>query len=278
MLDKFFRKLPLFRGKERLARILFKRAIQSKKDIDIHGRYNCNYILPNIKENVGFEIYINGQYETDTHELLLSIIPFNGTFLDLGANIGSILIPVCKCRPDINALAIEAAPWLFGYLKRNVEINQLKMVKLFNFALFDKDDCEMDFFSPEDKFGKGSLSPVFTSNGVKVYTKKIDTFLTEMQLKQVDVIKIDVEGFEYFVFKGAEKLLGNMNAPIIIFEFVDWAEKRAMGIEPGAAQQYLIDMGFQLYIIQKGKLVKIYKPFLLGACNLIASKSELKIN
>jgi FkbM family methyltransferase len=278
MIDKFFRKLPLFKGKERLARFFFKNRIQYERNITVKGKYRCQYILPNIGENVGFEIYINGQYESNIQDLLVKLIPKNGVFLDLGANIGSILIPVCKRRPDIKAVAIEAAPWLFSYLERNVEINKLANSKLLSFALFDRDNCEMDFFSPEDKFGKGSLSPVFTASGVKVNTKKIDTVLAEMQLVGVDVIKIDVEGFEYFVFKGAEKLLQQIHAPIIVFEFVDWAEKRAMGLEPGTAQQYLVDNGYQLYAIKGGKVEKIEKPFVSGACNLIASKMLLKIN
>lgn len=278
MIDRFLRKLPLFKGKERLARFFLREQIKLKKDITVNGKYDCNYVLPNIKENVGFEIYINGQYETNIQNLLLKLIPSNGTFLDLGANIGSILVPVCKRRSDVNAVAIEAAPWLFSYLQKNVELNKLQNIKLFSFALFDKDNCEMDFFSPEDKFGKGSLSPVFTASGVKVKTKKIDTLLSEIQLTEVDVIKIDVEGFEYFVFKGAENLLQNIHAPIILFEFVDWAEKRAMGLKAGTAQQYLIEMGYQLYVIKNEKVVKIDTPFVSGGCNLIASKIVLNIN
>jgi FkbM family methyltransferase len=278
MADKIFRQLPLFNGKERLARLLLKKKINEIKNITIEGTNGCTYLLPNVKENVGFEIFINGEYEGRIQAILNKLIPPNGFFLDIGANIGSILIPICKRRPDIRALAIEAAPWLFSYLEKNIQRNHLKNIQLLNFALFNKDDCEMDFFSPADKFGKGSLSPVFTTTGTKVMTKRVDTILDQLEIKQVDVVKIDVEGFEYFVLNGAEQLLDHLHAPVIVFEFVDWAEKRAMGLMAGSAQKYLIEKGYHLYVIHKNEIAQVHHWFETGGYNLIASKKILAFN
>lgn len=274
-MDKIFRKLPLFKGKSRLARLLLANSIKNHRNIEVTGKYGCKYLLPNIIENVGFDIFINGQYEPELHGLLYRLIPKNGSFLDLGANIGSVVVPLCKRREDIVAVGVEAAPWVFKYLQENILRNDLKGVRLVNNALFNEDDRDLDFFSPIDKFGKGSLSPVFTESAVKVKTRRVDTLIKELQIKKVDVIKIDVEGFEYFVFKGAENLLGGNKAPVIIFEFVDWAEQKAMGLQPGAAQQLLIEMGYILYEINNCKLLKLHNFYSSGAYNLIASKSEL---
>ena len=89
-------------------------------------------------------------------------------------------------------------------------------MKAVSYALFDSDDKELNFFSFFDKFGKGSLSPVFTKQKVKVKSRRLDTLVQELDLEKVDVIKIDVEGFEYYVFKGAEKPLKSLDASIII--------------------------------------------------------------
>ena len=277
-MDKIFRSLPPFKGKERLARWLLAAAIKNKADVEVKGKYGCTYLLPNIQENVGFDIFINGGYEPDIQELIFRLLPANGCFLDLGANIGSIVVPVAKRRPDITALAVEAAPWIFTYLEKNISKNQLTNVRLINNALFNEDNRELDFFSPHDKYGKGSLSPVFTNEGVKVKTRKVDTLLKELQLTKVDLLKIDVEGFEYFVFKGAEALLSAPDAPVIIFEFVDWAEKLAMGLTPGAAQVLLVEKGYTLYEIHAAGLVKKESPFTAGSYNLVASKKEINIS
>ena len=129
----------------------------------------------------------------------------------------------------------------------------------------------MDFFAPQDKFGKGSLSPIFTKRSEKVQSRTIDSIMEELDLKSVELIKIDVEGYEYFVFKGAENLLKSKNAPIILFEFVDWAENAVEGLNTGMAQQLLLSMGFQLYRIgEKHNLIKLHSILHNGSHNLLA--------
>ena len=91
-MNTIFRNLPIFSGKERLAKFVFKREIAEKKDFWISGKFGCEYLVPNIKENVGFEIFINGIYEQDTSDFIISRLPSNGVFLDLGANIGAITL------------------------------------------------------------------------------------------------------------------------------------------------------------------------------------------
>jgi FkbM family methyltransferase len=274
-LNNFLQSLPNFRGKRRLVRLLFNKKIASAENVVVRGKFNCQYLLPNLQENVGFDILVNGIYETETVALLRRIIPEKGVYMDLGANIGAILIPLCKLRTDISVISVEAAPWIYKYLEHNVSLNQLTNVRLLNNALFDKDDVSLDFYSPHDKYGKGSLSPVFSKEGVKVMTKKVDTLVKDFLLPGVDTVKIDVEGFEYFVFKGAQELLSSPQAPDIIFEFVDWAEKQAMGLVPGAAQQLLLDFGYKLYVLDKDRPVKIDSVLREGSFNLFASKKVL---
>jgi hypothetical protein len=85
--------LPLFKGKQTLARLLFKKAIANKKNFWVRGKQDCEYLLPNLIENIGFEIFINGIYEEETSDFFADKIPLNGVFLDLGANIGAVSIP-----------------------------------------------------------------------------------------------------------------------------------------------------------------------------------------
>ena len=200
MFDKLFRTLPDFKGKRRLASMMFGNTIRSTEDLLVQGKYSCTYLLPNLLDNISLDIFVNGIYEQETIDLLNKLLPANGHYLDLGTNIGAILVPLCKQRPDIRVLGVEAAPWIFEYLKKNVALNRLDKVKVVNKALFDQDGLTIDFFSPADKFGKGSLSPVFCDNAVKVITAKVDSLLTEFNFGRVDAIKVDVEGFEYFAF------------------------------------------------------------------------------
>lgn len=274
-MENLFRNLPDFKGKRRLAKILFRERLTSPAEVLLEGKFGCSYYLPNLQENIGLDIFVNGIYEETTINHLDNMIPFNGSYLDLGANIGAIIIPLCKKRPDIHAIAVEAAPWIFEYLEKNIVLNKLNNITYLNNALFDEDNLAMDFFSPQDKYGKGSLSPVFSKLAIQVISKKVDTIIREHDFSFVNAIKADVEGFEYFVFKGAQELLKKDNAPDIIFEFVDWAEKLAPGLSPGDAQQILVESGYQLYILEKSKLVKLNNVLETGAADLFATKRQV---
>lgn len=276
MIEKLFRKLPVFKGKQRLARFLLKDSIKNRKNFWVEGKQRCNYLLPNLIENIAFEIFIDGIYEKETSDFFAKILPPNGVFLDLGANIGAITVPLIKKRPDIKVVCVEAAPWIFKYLQENLMHNNGQNAIAINRALFYSDNEEVNFYSPEDKFGKGSLSSGFTNKLVKVLTITIDSLLKDQGIEKVDVIKIDVEGYEYHAFKGAENLLNRADAPDILFEFVDWAEDNAAGVEIGAAQQILFDMGYHIYYFND-KITEMHKldaPIKKGAYMLFATKKN----
>ena len=276
-MDSLFRKLPLFKGKERLARFILRNSIAQKRNIWVKGKYNCEYFIPNTIESIGFHIFINGIYEEETSSFLAAHIPENGVFLDLGANIGSITIPLQKKRGDIKIVCVEAAPWIFTYLQKNLARNNTQNIKAINKVLFYSDNEEVNFYSSDVKFGTGSLSPVFTDKVVKVKTIKIDSLISELGIKKVDMIKIDVEGYEYHVFKGATELLSRQDAPDILFEFVDWAEDKARGINAGDSQRILKEMGYTLFYFKKSmkELEAVNGILTKGFFMLFATKRSL---
>jgi len=252
---------------------LFKSRIAVDFDILVHGNRECNYLIPNLKENIGFEIYINGIYEQETIDFILTRLSgTGGVFLDIGANIGAITIPVCKQLENLQVICVEAAPWVSKYLKHNIQLNELKNVQVLDNAISDRDGDSVMFYSPHEKFGKGSMAPVFTEEGTTVKTTTIDAIALSLNAR-VRLIKIDVEGFEYKAFCGGAEVLKNKDAPDILFEFVDWAEELA-GMNPGSAQQLLLSYGYSLFIMQNKKLRKTTKPETKGSFMFFATKEE----
>jgi FkbM family methyltransferase len=275
-LENLFRSLPDFKGKRRLGRYLFKQKIASGADMQVNGKYGCVYKLPHLNEAVAYDIFVNGIYEQETHDFLVKNIPHGSAFLDLGANIGSISIPLCRQRPDINCIGVEAAPWIYEYLQHNITTNGLQnKITCINKALSDREIGELPFYSPRGQFGKGSLSPVFTDTAVMVDTITIDNLLANRRVGNVGMIKIDIEGFEYFAFLGGSKLLQSDKAPDIVFEFVDWAEERA-NIKKGSAQELLVKWGYKIYDMEEGPGLKAMSQVLTeGSTLLFATKRPL---
>lgn len=261
MLEKIVRKLGDFKGKQRISRLLFNSTINRVADIIVEGKFGYKYKIPNIKEIIGFELFINGIFEEEYIHMIISKLPLNGVFVDLGANIGSITIPVCKKRGDITTIALEASSQMVSYLNANVNMNSVDNCSIENVAIWDKHDETISFFVPQEQYGKGMISlPNSELNIQCVKTTTLDQLCIKYNINRIDLIKVDIEGFEYFAFKGGEKLLKESNAPDILFEFIASAEKRALHLESGDAQSLLMSYGYNLYLINNKKFKQLRKP------------------
>src|SRR5207244_9457540 len=93
----------------------------------------------------------------------------------------------------------------------------------------------------------GSRAPQFNAAPITVPSVTLDSLVRNLNLPALDLIKIDVEGFELDVLKGATELLGRERPPLVVFEFCDWAEARMSPENVGAAQCFLMDRGFRIW-------------------------------
>lgn len=276
IIGKTLRLFPEFKGKHRIAKFLIKKSISKALNLEVRGKFDCHYILPNLRENIGFDIFVNGIYEKVTNIFLQKCIPIGSTFLDIGANLGSITIPLIKKRSDIRAICIEASPWIFSFLSRNIVNNNLN-VKFINSAVWNESNLTKPFFVPKDQYGKSSFSSAFTRDSELVETITIEDLMKLQNITKINFIKIDIEGYEYFAFDGSKNILLDQNAPDILFEFVDWAEELA-GVDKGAAQNFLKECGYQLYNLhESGVLTPLNTILTKGYAMLFASKGPVSI-
>jgi FkbM family methyltransferase len=254
---------PRFKGKLRLAKILIR---DKSRPRTFFTKSGLLVSTPNLLENVSLEIYVFGIYEKDTIDYMVQSIPKNGIFIDVGANIGAICLEVANKRKDVKVYAFEASPKVFKFLEINKHQNKLENLSIFNRAVHENENSEMEFYSPNDQNGKGSFSAVFTSESEKVKTKNLDIFIEENHLKP-NLVKVDVEGYELTVFKSMSKFLSKKSNCEIFFEFVDWAETAAH-YERGAAQEYLLKKGYQLYKFPVNQ--RMFDVQVVGSNNLLA--------
>jgi FkbM family methyltransferase len=208
------------------------------------------FLVPSLREPISFGLLVDGVYEPNSLEVILKNLTKDAMFLDIGANIGCFSVATAKLleKQNISVIAIEASPSIFTYLKHNIEANLLTNVKALNLAATEKDDSNINFYeAPLDHFGMGSLGAQFNNSPIQVKTKTIDSIIKNEQINKVDLLKIDVEGYESSVLAGARELLSSPNAPMVLFEFCDWAEARKPDGKVGDAQRILMDLGYKIY-------------------------------
>ena len=262
-----------FWGKQRFAR-LFLSDLLSRADVDVKDRHGFRYRVPSVKEPVAFYLLTDGVYEPDLIRFVRERLHPGDTFLDVGANIGAYTLPCARTVGEKGrVIAVEASPRVFEYLRRNVETSGQKNVTLVRRAASFADGQSLDFYeAPPEHFGMGSVGPQFHAVPVRVDSDRLDTILAREGVSSVRVMKVDVEGYEQKVFEGAPRLLSGSDAPVVLFEFVDWAERRA-GIEPGSAQKKLLDYGYRLWRFEDLGKKPLSAPMTEGSANLVAVKS-----
>lgn len=235
-------------GKLRAARLLMGKALHAR-DVLVQDREGNRFVVPHLFEPMGQHLLVNGMYEAETRAVILERLTDDAVFVDVGANIGLFTIPAARRVRNGAVIAIEADPQLVSYLETNVTQNGLANVQVKHAAASDHRAETVRFYAaPAEKFGMGSLAPQFRGEWTGVPMQTLDDLIPPTQDAQVRVLKIDVEGFEAAVLRGATRVLTQPQPPLVVFEFMDWAEARAETV--GAAQQVLRDLQFTLWRLE----------------------------
>jgi FkbM family methyltransferase len=272
----FLRALPDMPGKLRIARFAV-RPFRKVESVCMPDRFGNTLCCPSLEEPIAVAIFANGVYEPDTIAGILGRLPRGGVYLDVGANIGAIALPVARQRPDVRVICVEADPGIATVLRRNVADNALPNVTVAECLAGSCSREAVRFYTaPLDKFGMGSMGPQFDRPPILLRQVALDELLDDMGIGDVDVIKIDVEGSELGVLQGLTRRLTESRLPKILFEFCDWAEGRIEGQEPGAAQAFLQSLGYRTF--QLGRCGETGapddRPLSTGSAMLLSQRSE----
>lgn len=154
-----------------------------------------------------------GLHEYNDMAFLLHFLREEDLFMDIGANVGSYTV-LASGHIGAKTFSFEPVPSTFSHLVNNVSINKMSdKVKAFNLALGSQ---------------KGSINFTSTYDTINHVAKDVDTNTISVPVETVDnilvdqkipiLLKIDVEGFETEVIKGAGNTLQNNDLKAIIIE------------------------------------------------------------
>jgi FkbM family methyltransferase len=164
----------------------------------------------------GLDLTKNLRYDRLTGKLASKLLKKNSRCIDVGSHKGEFLDLVMKLAPDTKHYAFEPIPAYYNYLKENYT----ESVHVLPYAVGEK--------TGETKFHYVLNAPAYSGilkrkysvdnpeiSEITVPMTTLDEVIPENE--KIDLIKIDVEGGEFSVLKGAEKLI-KRDKPYIIFE------------------------------------------------------------
>jgi FkbM family methyltransferase len=165
-----------------------------------------------------------GQYYEKTEiELFRSLSAISRTIMDVGANLGDYACVGGLVLPDGSRIfSFEPVTNNLTYLRRNVALNHLENKVTIVEAAVGDTDGDLKIYLSKTNGGNHSASAQTAKSAGDYQTVPqvaLDTYVKDHQLTDVDILKVDVEGFDGHVLRGAKQLLATQH-PTLFVEYI----------------------------------------------------------
>ena len=218
LLSRFFGVLPPGLGQGTVA-LALQRRYEGVGPIVRTQRMSAGALLElDLSEPQEFTAYLTRRYQHDLLALIIELLPRSGVFVDVGANIGLVSLSVAARRPDVSVLAFEPDAANAARFLRNAALNNARTIRLETVALGSKPGVAEIARGSEAGHSHIALGG---EHGSSVAVDTLDSYADRLGLAEIDVLKVDVEGYEPFVFKGAANLLEEARVGAIVCEMND---------------------------------------------------------
>ena len=221
-----------------------------------------NHLLhTNTGNYLDYMVFTTGSYEPAIAGLISSQLNAGSTVMDIGANVGIHTITMAKTvGPTGKVYAFEPIGFLRKKIEENLWLNNLHNVHIMPVALSNEAGSQQIYFDENDSnLGTASLGKKTAHTNLEIDIKVGDEVASQLDMDRLDLIKIDVEGFELKVLKGMEKTISALR-PRIIFEFdvnyIKRVEEDGMDVKQEIFQ-YFDSKGYRLFEIANHGMVHI---------------------
>ena len=197
-------------------------------------------------DSLGYHLIRYGIWEPGTTRMLFDFLHEGMSVIDIGANIGYFTLIEARAVGERGKVyAIEPDPRNLKLLRKNVEINNLHNVEVFNCAISDKTGTEKFYLARCSNWNTliPSSDAFDVIDVIEVEAYSLDDFVEKNRIEKVDAIRMDIEGGEGKVIDGGISTL--KKAKILIME-----THPELVVELGYSMEWMIDklksLGFEL--------------------------------
>jgi FkbM family methyltransferase len=216
----------------------------------------------NLEEGIDFAIYLFGAFELETAHAYRRLITPGAVVVDVGANIGAHALQLAKAvGPTGRVFAFEPTDFAFAKLRRNLELNP---------ALARRVEAVQAFLGPAGKLGEEAVPPLYSSwplkrgadlndrhGGRRMDAEGARRISLDAAIGDtpVQLVKLDVDGYECGVLQGAAGLL-RKHGPPLVMELAP-SELAAAGSSIAELMEILKGAGYQLTSLRGRRAVSM---------------------
>lgn len=215
-----------------------------------HGRMVIHH--PN--DYISQHLLNRGEYEWYVIEIIANLIrnSESGIVLDIGANMGTVCLPLARNFPNHTIHAFEVQPHMLDILQENISLNQLSNITVHPYGLAERSyrtHTNVPDYDSADNIGAFSLDETVkkhsqynhvTGSTVEIELRQLD----ELELQSVVCVKLDVEGLELPILQGAVNTLEANNFPPIVYEM--WAYNPWWHQQSQQLRNFLTNLGYTI--------------------------------
>ncbi|MGM4961888.1 FkbM family methyltransferase [Tardiphaga sp. 1201_B9_N1_1] len=253
-----------------IARALYRavhsgRSIVGKTDLQTVTRDGIVYDL-DLSQGIDFALYLGGSYERQTKARLRNLVVPGSLVLDIGANIGAHTLSLAQLvGPNGKVIAFEPTEFAVRKLRANVALNPSLAPRItVNHCYLTKDDSTQvptAIYSSwplergTDRHPQHLGREMRTSEAA---ARSLDSIIKEQSDRPVHLIKMDVDGYECDVLRGATQVMQEMK-PIFVMEIAPYClDERGASLDE--LLTYFAPHGYKFYDERTLNLLPVSAP------------------
>jgi FkbM family methyltransferase len=206
-------------------------------------------------ENSIFWAGLTGEWEAASVKIWIKLADEADVIFDVGANNGVYALISKAVNPKAKVFAFEPIERIFEKLEENNRLNDYDIVCL-KYGVSNKDGTAVMYDIPVEDSYSSSLNSEFASERgdeitpTEIKTLRLDTFIEQNDLPQVDLIKIDVETFEPEVLEGLGEYVEKFKPTMLIEVLTDDVARRIEKLVGGKDYLYF-DINEETGLLEK---------------------------
>jgi FkbM family methyltransferase len=189
------------------------------RENDFGSLYACKYglnLFLNPESYVERKILENNVWEKESTIIVQKLVSEGNIVIDVGANFGYFSLMCAKLVGERGKVfSSEPTAHFRDKFLKNLGENNLKNIELLPFGFSDKDcDLDIQIDASTASMHMPENDPYIKRESIKLTT--LDQFVINRDLKQLDFIKVDIDGHEPLFLKGAEQTIQQFKPDILI--------------------------------------------------------------